>query len=119
MRSGVLCFAASLVLDVCLRTPYALAIDVYPSAEQITRALERGQAAAAARTPPDRLYTWFGTDRDQTKPYGFLMTKLDALAVMSAHFGLRGLQPSELDQNQILADPYLLVSVTLFGDRPT
>jgi len=46
------------------------------------------------------------------------MTKLDALAVLSAHFSLRGLSPSATDQAQVLEDPYLLVSVILFGERP-
>jgi hypothetical protein len=117
MQSRVLLFAASIVLDGCLMTPQIFAIEVYPSAEQVTRALERGQAAAAAHTPPDRLYTWFGPDRDQTKPHGFLMTKLDALAVMSAHFGLRGLRPSDLERDETLSEPHLLVSIILFGER--
>jgi hypothetical protein len=96
----------------------AFAIEVQPKAEQIAAALERGQAAAVAHTPPDRLYTWFGPGGTHLAPHGFLMTKLDALAVMSAHFALRGLRPPELDQDRILADPYLMVSVTLFGERP-
>ena len=106
-------------LAACVTVSTTFAIEVQPQADQIAAALERGQAAAVAHTPPDRLYTWFGPDSGDLTPRGFLMTKLDALAVMTAHFGLRGLSPSELDQNQVLADPYLLVSVTLLGDRPT
>jgi hypothetical protein len=117
MRSSVLLSAASMVLDGCLMMPLTFAIEMHPSAEQVTSALERGQAAAAARTPPDHLYTWFGPDRNQTKPHGFLMTKLDALAVMSAHFGLRGLRPSDLERDETLSDPHLLVSIILFGER--
>ena len=117
MRSRVLLSAASIVLDGCLTTPLTYAIDMHPSSEQVTSAIERGQAAAAARTPPDHLYTWFGPDRNQTKPHGFLMTKLDALAVMSAHFGLRGLRPSDLERDDTLSDPHLLVSIILFGER--
>jgi hypothetical protein len=81
-------------------------------------ALERGSAAAAARIPPERLYTWFGTEQRDRRPHGFLVTKLDALAVLSAHFRLRSLSPSPTDHAQILADPYLLVTVILFGERP-
>jgi hypothetical protein len=117
MQSRVLLFAASIVLDGCLMTPQIFAIEVDPSAEQVTSALERGQAAAAARTPPDRLYTWFGPDRDLMKPHGFLMTKLDALAVMSAHFGLRGLRPSDVERDETLSEPHLLISIILFGER--
>jgi len=117
MQSRVLLFAASIVLDGCLLTSQIFAIEVDPSAEQVTSALERGQAAAAARTPPDRLYRWFGPDRDLMKPHGFLMTKLDALAVMSAHFGLRGLRPSDLERDETLSEPHLLVSIILFGER--
>jgi hypothetical protein len=117
MRTSVLLSAASIVLDGCLMTPLTFAIEMHPSAEQVTSALERGQAAAAAHTPPDHLYTWFGPDRNQTKPHGFLMTKLDALAVMSAHFGLRGLRPSDLERDETLSDPHLLVSIILFGER--
>ena len=98
-------------------TSQIFAIEVDPSTEQVTSALERGQAAAAARTPPDRLYTWFGPGRDLMKPHGFLMTKLDALAVMSAHFGLRGIRPSDLERNETLSEPHLLVSIILFGER--
>ena len=117
MRSSVLLSAASIVLAGCHMTPLTFAIEMHPSAEQVTCALERGQAAAAERTPPDHLYTWFGPDRNQTKPHGFLMTKLDALAVMSAHFGLRGLRPSDSERDDTLSDPHLLVSIILFGER--
>src|SRR5437762_12998568 len=110
MRSSVLLSAASILLGWCLMTPLTFAIEMYPSVEHITRALERGQAAAAPRIPPDHLYTWFGPDRNQTKPHGFLTTRLDALAVMSAHLGLRGLRPSDLERDATLSHPYLLVS---------
>jgi hypothetical protein len=110
---------AVLSVATCVTVSTTFAIEVQPKADQITAALERGQAAAAAHTPPDRLYTWFGLNSGTDfTPHGFLVTKLDALAVMSAHFGLRGLRPSGLDQDRILADPYLLVSVTLFGEQP-
>jgi hypothetical protein len=102
----------------CAMSCAGWAIDVHPNADQITAALGRGRAAVTARTPPDRLYSWFGPDRAETKPHGFLMTKLDGLAVMSAHFGLRGVCPTDLERDQILVDPYLLVTVVLFGERP-
>jgi hypothetical protein len=109
---------APLALAIVAIPAISWEIEIQPSLEQIAAALDRGQAAAAARTPPDHLYTWFGSDRSHTKPHGFLMTKLDALAVMSAHFGLRGLRPSDVERDQVLADPHLLVSIVLFGDRP-
>jgi hypothetical protein len=117
MRKRRYLVAVLLFLVARLSSP-AQAIEVQPNADQIAAALERGQTAATAHTPPDRLYTWFGPDREQAQPHGFLMTKLDGLAVMSAHFGLRGARPSELERDQILADPHLLVTVILFGERP-
>ena len=107
------------MLSLVATASIASAIEVHPQPDKIIAATQRGHDAAIARTSPDRLYTWFGPDRGALTPHGFLMTKLDGLAVMTAHFGLRGLSPSELDQNQVLADPYLLVTITLFGDRPT
>lgn len=97
--------------------PGSAAIEVHPSPAQIARALERGRNAATARTPPDRLYAWFGSEED-LQPRGFLMTKMAGLAVMSTHFALRSQQPSEHDIRQILDEPTMLVSVTIFGDRP-
>ena len=95
----------------------ALAIERQPSLEQVAQALERGRAAAAARTPPDRLYAWFGSE-EELQPRGFLMTKMAGLAVMSTHFALRSEHPSEADIRQILDEPTMLVSVTIFGSRP-
>jgi hypothetical protein len=46
------------------------------------------------------------------------MTKMAGLAVMCTHFALRSQQPSEQDIRQILDEPTMLVSVTIFGDRP-
>jgi hypothetical protein len=103
-------------LWVTASTVYA--IEIQPEASDIAMALERGSVAAAARIPPERLYTWFGTEQRERGPHGFLLTKLDALAVLSAHFRLRSLTPSPSDQAQVLADPYLFVTVILFGERP-
>lgn len=93
------------------------AIVVQPTPDHIRTALERGQAAARARTPPNELYAWFGGASDQ-EPRGFLMTKLAGLAVMATHFALRSEQPAETDIRQILDETTMLVSVTLYGDRP-
>jgi len=94
------------------------AIDVQPTAERIQAALERGKAAASARIPPNQLYAWFGGASD-SEPRGFLMTKLAGLTVMATHFALRAAQPTESDIRQILDEKTMLVSVTLFGHRPT
>lgn len=94
------------------------AIEVQPGPSQIAAALERGKAAAVARVPPDRLYAWFGSVKG-LEPRGFLMTKLVGLTVMSAHFALRSETPSEAEIRQILEEHTLLVSVTIFGERPT
>jgi hypothetical protein len=94
------------------------AIELQPTPDQIRTALERGKAAAVARQPPDRLYAWFGAN-DELQPRGFLMTKLVGLTVMSAHFALRSEIPNETEIEQILREPTLLVSVVVFGDRPT
>lgn len=94
------------------------AIEIQPGPAQIAAALERGKAAAVARIPPDRLYAWFGSVK-ALEPRGFLMTKLVGLTVMSAHFVLRSETPSEAEIRQILEEKTLLVSVTIFGERPT
>jgi hypothetical protein len=47
------------------------------------------------------------------------MTKMVSLTVMATHFALRGETPTEHDIRQILDDHTLLISVILFGDRPT
>ena len=119
MKAAGLCcvlFLAGLAGEAIL-PPDAVGIEVHPSPEQIAQAIERGRQAAAARMPPDRLYAWFGSEQD-LEPRGFLMTKLAGLAVMSTHFALRSEQPSEADIRQILDESTMLVSVTIFGDRP-
>ena len=101
-------------------SPASWAIEAQPNTAQIEQSLERGRAAAAARTPPVELYAWFGPSNEpanEFKPRGFLMTKLSGLAVMSAHFALRSAQPTEEELRRVLDDKYLQISVTLFGDR--
>ncbi len=109
--------ACSLLLSSLAPVYLAQAIEIHPAPEQVAQALERGRAAAAARTPPDRLYAWFGSE-EELQPRGFLMTKMAGLAVMSTHFALRSERPSEADIRQILDEPTMLVSVTIFGSRP-
>ncbi len=94
----------------------AQAIEVQPTRLQIEAALERGTIAAAARTPPDRLYAWFGST-NELEPRGFLMTKLAGLTVMATHFALRSATPSDAEINRILEERTLLISLMIFGDR--
>lgn len=93
------------------------AIETVPAPEQVRAALERGQAAAKARTPPNELYAWFG-GTSEWGPRGFLMTKLSGLTVMAAHFALRSVQPTDTDIRQILDEKTMLVSATIYGDHP-
>lgn len=117
--SGARFLATGVVLTmiVTIEVGVSQAIEVQPQRRQIDAALERGRAAAAARTPPDQLYAWFGSSRE-LEARGFLMTKLVGLAVMSAHFALRGVMPSDSEVKQVLDETTLLVSITLFGNRP-
>ena len=91
------------------------AIEVSPTKAQIEQAVKQGLRAAKDRVLPIRLYTWFGSDRE-FRPKGFLMTKMNGLAVMASHFGLRGETPSETEIQRILAEETMLVSVTIFGE---
>ena len=91
------------------------AIEVSPTNVQVEQAVEQGLRAAKDRVLPNRLYTWFGSDRE-LRPKGFLMTKISGLTVMASHFGLRGETPSETEIQRILAEETMLVSVTIFGE---
>jgi hypothetical protein len=102
---------------LCMTISPAEGIILEPQSSQIQVALQRGRAAAENRTPPDRLYAWFGSD-DDLEPRGFLMTKMVGLTVMSAHFALRSQTPGQSDIQQILQEPTMLVSATIFGDSP-
>jgi hypothetical protein len=106
------------IFMVFLSFGQVFAIEIDPRGAHIDTALEQGKTAALQRVPPDRLYAWFGP-LDDLEPRGFLMTKVVGLRVMAAHFALRGEHPSESEIKSILEEPSLLVSVTLFGDRPT
>ncbi|MGH7209795.1 MAG: hypothetical protein ACREIL_10480 [Nitrospiraceae bacterium] len=102
---------------VLLRSVCAQAIEGQPTRLQIEAALEGGKLAAAARTPPDRLYQWFGST-NELEPRGFLVTKLAGLTVMSTHFALRSAIPSDAEINRILVERTFLISLLIFGDRP-
>lgn len=95
----------------------AAAIEADPTPAQIQAALDRGKQAAALHQSPDTFYTRFG-ERDGLHPSGFLITKLGGLAVMAAHMALRGLDPSAADVDRVVQAPTMLVSMTIFGDRP-
>lgn len=117
-RAALRVLIGGLVLVVPQAFPAAApAIEVHPSSAQVEAALERGRAAAKARIPPNRLYAWFGSEND-LEPRGFLMTKIAGLTVMSSHFALRSAMPSKTEIRQILEERTLLISVTIFGDRP-
>ena len=94
------------------------AIEVSPTTVQVKQAVEQGLRAAKDRVLPNRLYTWFGSDRE-LRPKGFLMTKINGLTVMASHFGLRGETPSETEIKRILAEETMLVNVMIFGETPT
>ena len=94
------------------------AIEVSPTDEQVEQAVAQGLRAAKDRVLPNRLYTWFGSDRE-LHPKGFLMTKMNGLTVMASHFGLRGETPSETEIRRILAGETMLVSVMIFGETRT
>jgi hypothetical protein len=113
---GVL-FSVLLCCESALTAVPVAAIIVQPRASEIDIALQRGRAAADNRTPPDRLYAWFGSN-EEFEPRGFLMTKMVGLTVMSTHFALRSETPGEADIRQILAEDTLLVSTVIFGDTP-
>ena len=95
----------------------SLAIEVSPTDVQVEQAVGQGLQAAQDRVLPNRLYTWFGSDRE-LRPKGFLMTKINGLIVMASHFGLRGETPSETETQRILDAETMLVSVTIFGKTP-
>ncbi|WNM62980.1 hypothetical protein [Candidatus Nitrospira neomarina] len=88
-----------------------------PSEFQILEAIKNGQEGARSQTPPNRLYWHFGiSSEDVPQAHGFLMTKLNGIAVMSSHFALRGERLSSQDIQQILDEQSLQVVVMIFGD---
>ena len=102
----------------CLPHVSAHAIDVSPTTEQIQTALDQGKEAAERGMPPDSFYVRFGVT-DEVQPKGFLITKIGALSVMATHMALRGLQPSNVDVNQVLESTTMLVSIVILGNTPS
>jgi hypothetical protein len=102
----------------CLPHVSAHAIDVSPTAEQIQTALDQGKEAAERGMPPDSFYVRFGVT-DEVQPKGFLITKIGALSVMATHMALRGLQPSNVDVNQVLESTTMLISIVILGTTPS
>ena len=96
----------------------AWAIELSPTQGQIQHALQEGRVAAQARVLPNELYAWFGSV-EEFEPKGFLMTKMNGLTVLAAHFALRGEEPSQGEVARILDEESMLVSVILFGTTPT
>ena len=95
------------------------AIVHHPSQSQILEAVEKGQEGARSRKPPNMLYWKFGFSEDDSRPHGFLMTKLGGIAVMSSHFALRGEQLTSQEIQRILDEEAIQVVVIIFGDSPT
>ena len=114
-RSMVLC--VGVVALSCLPHVSAHAIDVSPTTEQIQTALDQGKEAAERGMSPDSFYVRFGVT-DEVQPKGFLITKIGALSVLATHMALRGLQPSNVDVNQVLESTTMLISTVIFGNKP-
>jgi len=95
------------------------AIVPHPSQSQILEAVDNGQEGARSRTPPNMLYWHFGvSNKDVPQAHGFLMTKLNGIAVLSSHFALRGEQPTSQDIQRVVDEDALQVVVMIFGDSP-
>ncbi|RMH07714.1 MAG: hypothetical protein D6704_04420 [Nitrospirae bacterium] len=118
LRKSASWLATILALGESIFSSSSWAIEVTLTPLQVEQALARGVRAAEQRLPPNRLYAWFGSE-EELKPKGFLMTKMNGLTVMAAHFALRGKVPSLAETERILQEETMLVSVTLFGETPT
>ena len=116
IQIGLTIFPIFLAL-IILRAGNSEAIVVNPSEIQIQEALQAGDMAAKGKIPPNKLYWQFGPEADLTS-HGFLMTKMNGLTVMSAHFALRSETPSKQDIEQILKASELQVVVTVYGSTP-
>ncbi len=85
------------------------------TSKQVQEALKRGADFAEQRRPPNELYWHFGST-EKFAPYGFMVTKVSGLAVMSCHYALRGERPTDQDIQRILEEDMLQVVVIIFGD---
>ena len=108
------CVAIALVLFFPFK---AHAIHQHPDKKQVEQALKRGVVFAREHRPPNELYWHFGST-EKLQPHGFMVTKTSGLAVMAAHYALRGEEPTEQDIQRVLAEDSLQVVVTVFGDSP-
>ncbi|RMH31482.1 MAG: hypothetical protein D6690_16050 [Nitrospirae bacterium] len=93
------------------------AVVVHPTRQQVGEAVGRGLAAAKNKISPNQLYQRFGSSQE-LEPSGMLLTKLSTITVMTAHFALRSAKPSTQELQQMLSQPTLQISITLFGDSP-
>ena len=110
LEAGLVIFVSSPVWGIVL----------HPSESQILEAIKNGQEGARSRTPPNMLYWHFGiSSEDAPHAHGFLMTKLNGIAVMSSHFALRGEGLASQDIQRILDEKSLQVVVLIFGDTPS
>lgn len=91
----------------------------HPSQSQILEAVQKGQEGARSRTPPNMLYWHFGVSSDVPQAQGFLLTKLNGIAVLSSHFALRGEYPASEDIQRVLDEDALQVVVVILGDSPS
>lgn len=89
----------------------------HPSQSQILEAVQNGQEGARSRTPPNMF--WHFVVSDSPHAQGFLVTKLNGIAVLSSHFALRGEYPASEDIQRVLDEGALQVVVLIFGDSPT
>ncbi|HBP87211.1 MAG TPA: hypothetical protein PKK23_19685 [Nitrospirales bacterium] len=116
---GAVCwvvFEAGLVIFV---SSSVWGIVPHPSQSQILEAVKNGQEGARSRTPPNSLYWHFGVSTEVPQAHGFLMTKLNGIAVLSSHFALRGEHPASQDIQRVLDEDALQIVVMIFGDSPT
>lgn len=98
---------------------FVWAIVQQPSPSQILEAVEKGHEGAQGKTPPNMLYSRFGSSENDSQPHGYLMTKLSGVAVMSSHFALRGEQLTSQEIQRIVEEDAIQLVVMIFGDSPT
>ncbi len=93
------------------------AVFQHPDAMQVNESLERGFNFAKEHRPPNELYWHFGST-EKHEPRGFVVTKMTGLAVMAAHFALRGERPADAEIQQVLAEESIQVVISIFGNSP-
>ena len=93
------------------------AVFQHPDQIQVKEALVRGMNFANHQRPPNELYWHFGAT-EKLAPRGFVVTEMTGLAVMAAHFALRGEQPADEEIQQVLAEESLQVVISIFGHSP-